>query len=63
MQDLLTTAETADVLDVSERMVHYYVREKRLEPARRIGRSMLFDPMQVALLKPTIVRRKFRSAS
>ena len=59
MHDLLTTAEAAQVLDTSERMVHYLVREKRLTPAKKIGRINLFDPMAVALLKPTLVRRNW----
>ena len=63
MQDLLTTAQAAQVLDVSERMVHYYVREQRLKVAHRIGRALLFRPMDVAELKPTILRRNFRAAT
>ncbi len=63
MHSLLTTTEAAQVLDVSERMVHYYVKTERLVPAKRIGRALLFDPMDVAKLKPTLLRRKFREVA
>ena len=59
MHDLLSTAEVAEVLETSERMVHYYVREGRLTPAKTIGRSYLVSPMAVAELKPTLVRRNW----
>ena len=61
MHTLLTTTETAQVLDVSERMVHYYVKTKRLKPAQQVGRCHLFDPVKVAELKPTLIRRKCRN--
>lgn len=56
---MLSTAEAADVLQTSERMVHYFVRAGRLKPAKTIGRSYLFDPNDVADLKPTMVRRNW----
>lgn len=59
MHDLLTTAQAAQVLETSERMVHHLVRRKRLKVKSRIGRCNLFDPMEVALLKPTLVRRNW----
>ncbi len=63
MHSLLTTTEAAQVLDVSERMVHYYVKTGRLESKKKIGRAHLFDPMAVAELKPTLIRRKFREVA
>ena len=59
MHNLLSTAQTAEVLETSERMVHYFVRDGRLSPADRLGRNLLFDPMEVALLKPTLSRRNW----
>ena len=63
MHDLLTTTETARVLDVSDRMVHHYVRTGRLTPSRRIGRNNLFDPVAVAELRLTLVRRQSKGAA
>ncbi len=53
----LTTAEAADRLGVSARMVRHYVKTERLAYIERIGTTMMFDPAAVDALAPTIIRR------
>ena len=59
MNEMLTTAEAAQVLGTSPRMVQYFVREGRLKPARKVGRQLVFDPMTLAEFKPNMVRRNW----
>jgi excisionase family DNA binding protein len=51
--ELLTTQEVADVLDVTCGRVRQFVVEGRLEPSKRIGTNLLFDPKQVREFKKT----------
>lgn len=45
--DMLTTQEVADILDVTCGRVRQFVVEGRLEPVKRIGTNLLFDPKEV----------------
>ncbi len=46
--NLLTSAEVATILGVSQGRVRQFVVEDRLKAAKKIGTNLLFDPKQVA---------------
>lgn len=51
--ELLTTKETAEILEVSQGRVRQFVVEGRLKPEKRIGTNLLFDPAAVREFKAT----------
>ena len=49
--ELLTTQEVSKVLKVTQGRVRQFVVEKRLEPAKKLGTNLLFDPEKVRAFK------------
>lgn len=62
MQAMLSTAQVAELLETSQRMVHHYIarkKEPRLTPDVTVGRIHFFTQETVEAFRPKIVRRNW----
>ncbi|WP_413578219.1 helix-turn-helix domain-containing protein [Bdellovibrio sp. HCB290] len=47
MSKFITIAELSKLLGKSENSLRYHLKQGRIKPTIKLGRSMLFDPEQV----------------